>query len=53
MTGDGCVVELLVNVNENGVVLDFACVNRDGTAGKHADGFAGGQVVARRVGGAD
>jgi hypothetical protein len=53
MTGDGCVVELLVNVNEDGVVLDLARVNRDGTAGKYADSFAGGQVVARRVGGAD
>jgi hypothetical protein len=53
MARDGRVVELLVNVNENGVVLDFACVNRDGTAGKHANRLAGGQVVARRVGGAD
>jgi hypothetical protein len=53
MARDGRVVELLVNVNENRVVLDFACVHRDGTAGKHADRLAGGQVVARRVGGAD
>jgi hypothetical protein len=43
---DGCVVELLVNVDENGVVFDLACVNRDGATGKHADGLAGGQVVA-------
>jgi len=40
------VVQLLVNVDENGVVLDPACVNRDGPAGKHADGLPGGQVVA-------
>src|SRR4029077_19387760 len=45
-TGEGCVVELLVNVDEDGVVFDLACVNRDGAAGKHADGLAGGQVVA-------
>jgi len=43
---DGRVVQLLVNVDENGVFFDLACVNRDGTAGKHADGLAGGQVVA-------
>src|SRR6185437_2850732 len=52
-TGDGCVVELLVNVDEDGVVFDLAGVNRDGAAGKHADGLAGGQVVAGCVGGAD
>jgi hypothetical protein len=44
--GDGRVVELLVNVHENGVVFDLARVNRDGAAGEHADGLAGGQVVA-------
>ena len=46
MTRDGCVVELLVDVDQDGVVFDLACVNRDGAAGKHADGLAGGQVVA-------
>jgi hypothetical protein len=46
MARDGCLVELLVNVDENGVVFDLACVNRDGAAGKHTDGLAGGQVVA-------
>jgi len=45
-TRDGCVVQLLVNVDENGAVFDLACVNRDGAAGEHADGLAGGQVVA-------
>src|SRR5215469_2738995 len=45
-TRDGCLVQLLVNVDENGVVFDLACVNRDGAAGKHADGLARGQVVA-------
>ena len=35
-----------VDVDENGVVFDLACVNRDGAAGKYADGLAGGQVVA-------
>ena len=43
---DGRVVQLLVNVDENGVVLNLACVNRDRAAGKHTDGLAGGQVVA-------
>jgi hypothetical protein len=46
MTRDGCVVQLLVDVDENGVVFDLAGVNRDGAAGKHADGLAGGQVIA-------
>src|SRR5262249_34981027 len=45
-TRDGCVVQLLVNVDENGVVFDLAGVNRDGAAGEHADSLAGGQVVA-------
>src|SRR5260370_21046439 len=52
-TRDGCVVELLVNVDPDGIVFDLACVNRDGAAGIHTDGLAGGQVVARRVGSAD
>jgi hypothetical protein len=43
--GDGRVVQLLVNVDENGVVFNPACVNGDGAAGKHTDGLAGGQVV--------
>src|SRR5947207_11270891 len=51
--GDGCVVQLLVKVDEYGVGFDLAGVNRDGAAGEHADRLAGGQVVARRVGGAD
>jgi len=46
MTRDGCVVELLVNVDEDGVVFDLAGVNGDRPAGKHANGLAGGQVVA-------
>jgi hypothetical protein len=41
-TRDGRVVQLLVNVYENGVVFNLACVNRDGAAGKHTDGLAGG-----------
>ena len=45
-TRDGCVVQLLVNVDENGVLFDLAGVNRDGATGKHADSLAGGQVVA-------
>ena len=45
-TREGCVVQLLVDVDENGVVFDLAGVNRDGAAGKHADSLAGGQVVA-------
>ena len=45
-TRQGCVVQLLVDVNENGVVFDLACVNRDGAAGEHTDGLARGQVVA-------
>jgi hypothetical protein len=45
-TGEGCVVQLLVNVDEDGIVFDLACVNRDGAAGKWADGLASGQVVA-------
>jgi hypothetical protein len=53
MTWDGCVVELLVDVDEDGVVFDLARVHRDGTAGKHPHGLAGGQVVAGRVGSAD
>src|SRR4029077_18894796 len=52
-TRDGRVVQLLVDVDENRVVFDLAGVHRDGAAGKHADGLAGGQVVARCVGGAD
>ena len=44
-TREGCVVQLLVNVNENGVVFDHACVNRDGAGGKRTDGLAGGQVI--------
>ena len=44
--GVGCVVQLLVNVDQDGVVFDLACVNRDGAGGKRADGLAGGQVVA-------
>src|SRR5215467_2797846 len=51
--GDGCVVQLLVDVDENGVVFDLARVDRDGAGRERADGLAGGQVVARRVGGAD
>src|SRR5690349_7361525 len=50
---DGCVVQLLVDVDEDRVVFDLASVNRDGAAGEHADRLAGGQVVARCVGGAD
>jgi hypothetical protein len=46
MTRDGCIVELLVNVDENGVVFDLARVNRDRAAGKHTNGLSGGQVVA-------
>src|ERR1700736_4270097 len=45
-TRDGRIVQLLVDVYENGVVFNLACVNRDGAAGKHTDGLAGGQVVA-------
>ena len=45
-TRQGCVVELLVDVDEDGVVFDLAGVNRDGAAGKHADGLAGRQVIA-------
>jgi hypothetical protein len=45
-TRDGCVVQLLVNVDENGVVFDLAGVNRDGATGKHTDSLPGGQVVA-------
>jgi hypothetical protein len=45
-TRDGCVVELLVDVDPNGVVFDLARVNRRGAAGKRTDGLAGGQVVA-------
>ena len=44
-TWEGRVVQLLVNVDENGVVFNLACVHRDRAAGKHADGLAGGQVV--------
>ena len=49
----GCIVHLLVNIDKNGVVFDLACVNRDGAAGKRANGLAGGQVIAGCVGGAD
>ena len=42
----GCVVQLLVKIDENGAVFDHARVNRDGAGGKRADGLAGGQVVA-------
>src|ERR1700745_3718724 len=52
-TRERCVVQLLVNVDENGVVFDLAGVNRDGATGKYTDRLAGGQVVARRMGGAD
>ena len=45
-TREGCVVELLVDVDQDGVVFDLAGVNRNGAAGKHADGLAGSQVVA-------
>jgi hypothetical protein len=45
-TGEGCVVQLLINVDENGAVFNLACVNRDGAGGKRTDGLAGGQVVA-------
>jgi hypothetical protein len=46
MTRDGCVVQLLVDVDENGVVFDSARVYRDGAAGEGADRLAGGQVIA-------
>ena len=45
-TRERCVVQLLVNIDENGAVFNLACVNRDGAAGKYTDGLAGGQVVA-------
>jgi hypothetical protein len=45
-TRDGCVVDLLVDVDPNGVVFDLARVNRRRAAGKRTDGRAGGQVVA-------
>src|SRR5690348_10188810 len=45
-TRDGCVVQLLVNIDENGVVFDLAGVNRDGATGKHTNSLPGGQVVA-------
>ena len=45
-TREGCVVQLLVDVDENGVVFDLACVNRDGAACKRTHGLAGGQVIA-------
>ena len=38
--------QLVVLREPNRVVLDLAGVHRDGAAGKHADGLAGGQVVA-------
>jgi hypothetical protein len=43
---DSSVVQLLVDVDEDGVVLDPARVDRDGAAGEGPDGLAGGQVVA-------
>ena len=43
---EGRVVQLLVNVDPDGIVFDLAGVNRDGAAGKRADGLSGGQVVA-------
>ena len=40
------VVQLLVDVDENGVVFDPAGVDRDRATGKHANRLARGQVVA-------
>jgi hypothetical protein len=46
MTRKRCVVELLVYVDEDGVVFDLAGVHRDGAAGEDTYRLAGGQVVA-------
>jgi hypothetical protein len=43
---EGRVVQLLVDIDENGVIFDSARVHRDGAAGEGADRLAGGQVIA-------